>query len=118
MNQLNNEDSGYYHIVGECGLDAKGNHLTTSREEYVFWLKLGVEFLRHTFGESPQGWRLGVWWAPLPHTSGKFPIICVGFNELSDSEAAMAYADMLGREMEIFNKAVDWNAIASHPRHE
>ena len=105
-----------WHFVGECGLDEKGNHLTSSTREYVFWLNPGAEFLRHTFGESPNGWKLEVIWSYNPHGPGQIPWIAIGFYDIEEGEAAMTYADMLGRELEIFNRAVDWNAIASNPR--
>ncbi len=107
-----------WHYLGECGLDKKGSSLTASTKEYVFWLNLGVAFLRHTFGEPPNGWELEVIWSYNPHGPGQIPWIALGFSDVAEGEKAMAYADKLGRELEIFNKAVDWNAIASNPRYE
>ena len=108
----------FWHFVGECGLDRKGNRLTQSTDEYVFWLQLGIAFHRHTYGEPPSDWVLDVLWAQAPHGEGTFPIIALGFNSELESADAEAYAKKLDEDLRIFNTAVDWCAIASYPQSE
>jgi hypothetical protein len=105
----------FWHFVGECGLTRKGDHLTESTDEYVFWLRMGIAFLHHTFGEPPSDWVLDILWAQAPHGEGKFPIIAIGFNNDEESAEVKAYADELDKDLQIFNDAVDWRAIASSP---
>lgn len=106
----------FWNFVGECGLTRKGDRLTESTEEYVFWLRLGIAFLRHTHGEPPSDWVLDILWANAPHGEGKFPIIAIGFSNKSESADVQAYVDRLEEELRIFNTAVDWYAIARYPK--
>jgi hypothetical protein len=105
----------FWHLVGECGLDTKGNYLTESIGEYVFWLQMGIGFLRHAVGDLPSDWVLEVLWAPIPHGEGEFPIIALGFNNLQEDADANSFAHSLLKNLRVFDKAVDWEAIASSP---
>jgi hypothetical protein len=96
-------------FVGECGLDVRGEYLT-DEDEYIFWLELGVKFLRHTFEPPPDDGIIDVLWASSPHGQGKFPVIAIGFDG-ENTQEMQAYVKRLEEGLGIFDKAVNWRKI-------
>lgn len=101
-------------FVGDCGgralLENRGeHHFIVDLARFVAWMKIGLAFLKLTYGEPPENCTLGVLWAQGPHSPGKFPVIALGSDDWT--EEAKDYFDRLEQGLAAFDNAVDWERM-------